>query len=453
MSDCNVAFYFPASMLSYFENGKGGAMKKQFIFGAALLAISSLVGADPLDTFCLANPPSAQDDPIKRDFYDSTCPAVLQQLHGAREIARTKADAESREAKRDSKRENTKADMELMKSATEGLTVDNKDLPDLAAFSSTAKRYISDLGYSIGVDVGKSIAADQQMKPSKTLIIRDSDQASLWTNKLSVAEVLSRLDAVIKKSQGVYETAACKVVKKPAGKSVAGVALGVAGVKSVIETANYVLDAFQPTLFAASSVTAPEALQLSVIAGIQTKLKADKKDYTFLFNPPLITKTNIVQIKLATATKELKKAAEHVEMQNKRPAPGEELEKSCIFELTRNLNDTGVEFKSLVSPDETSAQGSVVEQAARQQAMLDSGIDNLMQVDLITAGGAVTGYRRNRFTSIKLIASSDIALVVRWFTRESDLKILLYKSAGCGKAIPLGEFSSVYSEQTCITTL
>lgn len=428
-------------------------MKHPLALTAIVFATSAFgIKADTLDNFCLGATPDAQSDALKREFYDNTCPDILQQLQDSRNRAQSAANADSREAKRDSKRENAKADVELLNSATSGLAVSSKDLPDLAAFSSTAKRYISDLGFNIGSEIGQEISKDTSTNGQKTLIIKNPDQAAMWTNKVDVNDVLTQLDSLTADSGDLYKRDNCGIEPKAKyqSKSIAGITLGLAGLKAAMETANYVLDSMQPTLFSSSAVAAPDSLQLSVIAGLQNSLASNKSTHQFLSNPPIVNSSNEVRKRLTKAKIEFEKATKFVDRQSKLPGPNEQLNEACKTEISEKLSRISKNLESLVSANEELTQSSIVAQAERQQAMSDANINNLLQIDLITAGGAVTGYRRNRFTSIKLIASSDISIAIRWFTRESTIKSIIYKSAGCGRAIPLGEFNSKYSASTCL---
>lgn len=253
----------------------------------------------------------------------------------------------------------------------------------------------------------------------------------------------------------VIADAMCEVVAKPKTEieqKTGALAIGsaLAAAKAVLDTGVAIAAMFQPQISNAEAVDAPPLLKSSIISGIQTGYIVEKKtEPSFYSRPPLITQSNKVVQQANKSAMALKEAASHVEEMTKKLKSTQQLEPRCSEKVASALSEATALFSLKNTKELTPSLGSAIDQSARKAALDEANIDSFIVVNVVVAGGAVSGYQRNRFSSIKLIAGSDLALVVQTFAANAP-EVSEYLSVGCGKAIPLGEFTSEYSNNSCL---
>lgn len=150
----------------------------------ALIVASAYVQAETTNAeeFCTGKAPDKEADPILYELYkDSACTDVRVAWVAKVKASNAKAGKDASETKKDQSRENLSADVDLAKKISDAVKTTSKDLPSLSAFSSTAKRYLSDIGYKSGVDIGKKIAKKSTLE--RTLIFDSFNLAELWINQ------------------------------------------------------------------------------------------------------------------------------------------------------------------------------------------------------------------------------------------------------------------------------
>lgn len=423
-------------------------------FTLVIVSAYSQAETTSAEDFCTGKTPDKDADPILYELYkDSSCADVRVAWIAKVKASNAKADKEASEIRKDQSRENLSADVDLAKKISDAVKTTNKDLPTLSAFSSTAKRYLSDIGYKSGIDIGKRIAKETTLE--RVIVFESSDLAAQWVNQPPTETLIKDL-VKIESNSKIITNATCDVVAKPKAEveqktGVLPIGATLAAAKAVLDTGVAIAAMFQPQISSAESIDGPPLLKSSIISGIQTGYILEKKAQpVFYSRPPLITQSNKVILQANKSAMALKEATSHVEGMTKKLKPTQQLEPKCSEKVASALSEATKLYALKTTKDLTPSLGSAIDQGARKAALEEANIDSFVIVNIVVAGGAVSGYQRNRFSSIKLIAGSDLALVVQTIPKTNAPEISYYLSVGCGKAIPLGEFTSEYSKSSCL---
>lgn len=422
-----------------------------------LLGQTANSAAQDAEEFCTGTPPDENTEKIKYEIYaGQICNEIRTLWLEKAKASAYKSARSTHEEKKDEARENINADIDLIKKISDSVKTTEKELPKLDAFTSTSKRYISDLGYKSGLETGKDIQS--KLTLGKTIILKNAEEADLWLNQTSAKETLDKLAEIDFDADSVRKSPQCTPQKKKGEvtfkSGVIEIAAAVSAAKALLDGISALSYNFQPQVSSATSVEAPTAVRSSIISGFQTgynlsAISNGKPPTDFYSRPPLISSSNMVVVAANKASVTLSQAVASVESMSKKLKAGEAFPPSCIEPITQKLSGATKAFQTLNVKNLTPESGSIIDQAARQQAILDMKIQNFVLLDVIVSGGAVTGYQRNRFSSVKLISTGDISLVTQAYITDGTIAASTYTSLGCGSAIPLGEFSTAYKSSSC----
>jgi hypothetical protein len=212
-------------------------------------------------------------------------------------------------------------------------------------------------------------------------------------------------------------------------------------VNAAAKAALAVAELFRPELLGGDSVQAPDSLSLALLAGLDST-KGPSSAITLI--PPIVTYDNSIQYAARLAATNLEAAAGHIRDQIDSLKKGEEFERACAENVDSTLVRANKRFEKLATNPGNSPLGSPIDQASREVALRKSGIGSILELSIITAGGGVTAFQRNRFCAVKLISGADIAVVARLYSTNGDLLVTGYFARSKGVAIPLGEFKERY---------
>lgn len=379
----------------------------------------------------------------------NACLAHYLRLLAESEAAATKKAEDdkntSKENDVDDERENVLKDLEVIAKLKEQFKAPETDLPDLAAFQSTSQRYIADLAFAVGKAVGTKLE-EKKIAVTKVLLVSDPVSSAKWLRTIDPGVVEADL-ASIAADFGKLLGVSCPAVHKDSvaaptldssrkADPITTVAMAGAAIDVVVSLASN----FQPSILSAASVPPPSGLGGATAAGVQSKYTA-----SIWTVPPVIGQSNAVAKALQTATSKASDVEEHLAKMGAAPPKDHVINKTCVEPVKARATAIAARLKALVTSTDD-VLGSPVDRAARAKAFSDAEFTHLLDIQHIVSGGAVSGYQRNRFSAIKLVTGSDIAVFYRLMSADGQVAATDYVSLGRGRSIPMGEFGTEYAK-------
>lgn len=398
----------------------------------------------------------ADDDSIKtkcREYYAGLIDKTPQIEADAKKAAALEARRKADEERRKQEDDEIKKYKDLRTSFTPAATV---PLPELSSFSTASQRSIAELGFAAGQQVAKELQAALESQTSTTppvtrrryaLVVASDSALAQWRTSVDPQMVKARLRDINATLATVQSTKSCDVELPKEAKQPTKPELtwklnvpAILGAQAVVESIGAIAVQFQPVLLKAASVAAPSDLSFAILSGLQSASHG-----TITSDPPVIAASNDIMVLANATTKALIATEEHLK-RLATPKKGYKVKEACFKDLEKKAISANEQAKDMTTA-ESAALGSQLDRAARSVAFSDAGFDYLLDLRPIVSGGAVTGYQRTRFNAVKLIMGSDIALAYRLVTPDGRPIAANMVSMGRGRAIPLGEFDSIYNSQ------
>ena len=439
---------------------------KRLAVALLLCAGPAVSAAQDLSAACA----SAGTNPIFKDDPDlqTACKAYYLRLFAASEAAAAKGvkdtAASDAEAALDAKRENRVKDLEYITKLRDEAEPAAKTLPDLAPFKSAAQRQLAELAYAAGLQIGGVVKNKGVVpgKDAKLLISTDPAMTARWISLVDpeiVKADLLTIQGIAGKVTGIE----CPALPAPtkAGRKKLDLSEEIEGTEgtnsqklfalgpvetilvadAAIKGIAMLASSFQPSMLGGSAIEAPANLGQAFSAGVTSVIGASA--YVV---PPAITNTNTVVTALRKADNAIVSAETALHQSAGAPIkPNEVFNKAC-YDAAKAYHTAATGRMKALTTVADPILGSPVEQAARADVQADSKITHVLEIQSVVAGGAVTGYQRNRFSAVKLISGSDIAGAYRLLSINGTVLASGLHSTSKGRAIPLGEFDAIYPQ-------